>query len=279
MTYTMAYGRMTSDLDLCPFTYIHTHAHARMHTHVHYIYSDTVSRCAVFCSFISATECCKTEGIVDVFQVVKALRIQKPGSVLTVVSMSYLIVSNQENLYSPLLPVSLHHCYIYEQLLYCGFPYWMSLITSVARSFCMYHLYVCLYSNGSVVLTQPCTIWCVHLLICDRKKNYEHINWSLSFKTQTAQLVNSSVLNKATAVTYYIQTDSILNCLRTILLSCNIIAVFHCRNSTVSYLIWCCCSSSHSTFTQISSNFHRSKHWQILKLTLWWRQYQYMTSR
>ena len=31
-------------------------------------------------------ECCKTEGIVDVFQVVKALRIQKPGSVLTVVS-------------------------------------------------------------------------------------------------------------------------------------------------------------------------------------------------
>ena len=39
--------------------------------------------CGVFCSFISATECCKTEGIVDVFQVVKALRIQKPGSVLT----------------------------------------------------------------------------------------------------------------------------------------------------------------------------------------------------
>ena len=49
-------------------------------------HSNTVSRCGVFCSFISATECCKTEGIVDVFQVVKALRIQKPGSVLTVVS-------------------------------------------------------------------------------------------------------------------------------------------------------------------------------------------------
>ena len=29
---------------------------------------------------------CKTEGVVDVFQVVKALRIQKPGAVLTVVS-------------------------------------------------------------------------------------------------------------------------------------------------------------------------------------------------
>ena len=53
-------------------------------------HSDTVSRCGVFCSFISATECCKTEGIVDVFQVVKALRIQKPGSVLTVVSMNNL---------------------------------------------------------------------------------------------------------------------------------------------------------------------------------------------
>ena len=30
-------------------------------------------------------ECCKTESIVDVFQVVKALRIQNSGSVLTVV--------------------------------------------------------------------------------------------------------------------------------------------------------------------------------------------------
>jgi len=40
----------------------------------------------VFCSLINATECCKTEGIVDVFRVVKALRIQKPGCVLSVVS-------------------------------------------------------------------------------------------------------------------------------------------------------------------------------------------------
>ena len=55
--------------------------------------SDTVSRCGVFCSFISTIECCKTEGIVDVFQVVKALRIQKPGSVLTVVSMSVVCTS------------------------------------------------------------------------------------------------------------------------------------------------------------------------------------------
>ena len=55
-------------------------------------HSDTVSRCGVFCSFINATECCKTEGIVDVFQVVKALRNQKPGSVLTVVSLNNLHV-------------------------------------------------------------------------------------------------------------------------------------------------------------------------------------------
>ena len=60
------------------------------HTHTHTAHSDTVSRCGVLCSFINATECCKTEGIVDVFQVVKALRIQKPGSVLTVVSMGNL---------------------------------------------------------------------------------------------------------------------------------------------------------------------------------------------
>ena len=49
--------------------------------------SDTVSRVGVFCSLVNAIEMCKTEGVVDVFQVVKALRIQKPGAVLTVVSM------------------------------------------------------------------------------------------------------------------------------------------------------------------------------------------------
>ena len=35
-----------------------------------------------------------------------------------------------------------------------------------------------------------------------------------------------------------------------------IVAVFHCRNNIVSYLIWCCCFLSHSTSTQISSNFN-----------------------
>ena len=51
-------------------------------------HSDTVSRSGIFCALMNAMECCKTEGTVDVFQVVKALRIQKPGAVPTVVSQS-----------------------------------------------------------------------------------------------------------------------------------------------------------------------------------------------
>ena len=56
-----------------------------------YISSDTVSRVGVFCSLVNAIEMCKTEGVVDVFQVVKALRIQKPGAVLTAVSETLVI--------------------------------------------------------------------------------------------------------------------------------------------------------------------------------------------
>ena len=48
--------------------------------------SDTVSRSAVFCAITTTIEKCKTEGVVDVFQVVKAMRVQKPGAVRTVVS-------------------------------------------------------------------------------------------------------------------------------------------------------------------------------------------------
>lgn len=50
--------------------------------------SDTVSRCGVFCALLNCIECCKTESTVDVFQAVKALRLQKPGMVQTVVSWS-----------------------------------------------------------------------------------------------------------------------------------------------------------------------------------------------
>ena len=49
-------------------------------------YSDTVSRSGMFCAIVTTIERCKTEGVVDVFQVVKALRVQKPGAVANVVS-------------------------------------------------------------------------------------------------------------------------------------------------------------------------------------------------
>ena len=48
--------------------------------------SDTVSRSGMFCATATAIDQCKTEGVVDVFQVVKVLRLQKPGAVTTVVS-------------------------------------------------------------------------------------------------------------------------------------------------------------------------------------------------
>ena len=51
-------------------------------------FSDTVSRSGMFCAIATTIERCKTEGVVDVFQVVKALRVQKPGAVQTVVSTS-----------------------------------------------------------------------------------------------------------------------------------------------------------------------------------------------
>ena len=50
------------------------------------LYSDTVSRSGMFCAIVTTIERCKTEGVVDVFQVVKALRVQKPGAVTSVVS-------------------------------------------------------------------------------------------------------------------------------------------------------------------------------------------------
>ena len=52
--------------------------------------SDTVSRSGMFCAIATTIERCKTEGVVDVFQVVKALRVQKPGAVTTVVSNNLL---------------------------------------------------------------------------------------------------------------------------------------------------------------------------------------------
>ena len=49
-------------------------------------YSDTVTRSGIFCAAATIIEKCKSENIVDVFQVVKTQRINKPGSVPTPVS-------------------------------------------------------------------------------------------------------------------------------------------------------------------------------------------------
>ena len=51
-----------------------------------FIFSDTVTRSGMFCAMATIIDRCKTEGVVDVFQVVKALRVQKPGVVPTLVS-------------------------------------------------------------------------------------------------------------------------------------------------------------------------------------------------
>ena len=56
-------------------------------------YSDTVTRSGMFCSMATVIDRCKTEGVVDVFQVVKALRVQKPGAVPTLVNFLHTLIS------------------------------------------------------------------------------------------------------------------------------------------------------------------------------------------
>ncbi|XP_064386430.1 receptor-type tyrosine-protein phosphatase alpha-like isoform X2 [Halichondria panicea] len=46
--------------------------------------SDTATRSGMYCSVATTIDRCKTEGVVDVFQVVKALRVHKPGAVPSV---------------------------------------------------------------------------------------------------------------------------------------------------------------------------------------------------
>ncbi|XP_064386419.1 uncharacterized protein LOC135334961 isoform X2 [Halichondria panicea] len=46
--------------------------------------SDTATRSGIYCSVATTIDRCKTEGVVDVFQVVKALRVHKPGAVPSV---------------------------------------------------------------------------------------------------------------------------------------------------------------------------------------------------
>ena len=47
--------------------------------------SDIVSCSGVYCSLSIALEQCKTEGVIDVFQVTKAVKRSKPGAVTTLV--------------------------------------------------------------------------------------------------------------------------------------------------------------------------------------------------
>lgn len=50
-----------------------------------FLFSDTVTRSAMFCAIVTIIDRWKTEGVVDVFQVIKDLRVQKPGAVPTLV--------------------------------------------------------------------------------------------------------------------------------------------------------------------------------------------------
>ena len=62
-----------------------------------FVHSDTVTRCAMFCSIYNTIERCKLEGVVDVFQAVKSLRIHRPGAIQTVVSWTYTIQYSSEH--------------------------------------------------------------------------------------------------------------------------------------------------------------------------------------
>ena len=64
----------------------------------------------MFCAIATTIERCKTEGVVDVFQVVKALRVQKPGAVRTVVRMAWYLPYT--------LPISLRIHFIFLQVQY-----------------------------------------------------------------------------------------------------------------------------------------------------------------
>ena len=52
------------------------------------IFSDTVSRSCVFCAIVTTINRCNAEGVIDIFRVVKELRIQKPEGVPTLVKIN-----------------------------------------------------------------------------------------------------------------------------------------------------------------------------------------------
>ena len=54
----------------------------------------------MYCAVSNALEQCKTEGVVDVFQVTKAVRMQKPGAVTTLVIPYNITVTVNSILYT-----------------------------------------------------------------------------------------------------------------------------------------------------------------------------------
>ena len=75
-----------------------------------FVCRNTVSRSAIFCAVATTIERCKTEGVVDVFQVVKAMRAQKPGAIQTLVRMGEVYCINVMYLFTTTGTVSLHFC-------------------------------------------------------------------------------------------------------------------------------------------------------------------------
>ena len=55
--------------------------------------SDTVSRSGIFCASMTAIECFKVATTVNIYQIVKSLRNQKPGAILTVVSPNHPLLT------------------------------------------------------------------------------------------------------------------------------------------------------------------------------------------
>ena len=70
----------------CRFVYNECIESVSLTTPLPHPLSDTATRSGLFCAIATTIDRCKTEGVVDVFQVVKALRVHKPGAVPSLVS-------------------------------------------------------------------------------------------------------------------------------------------------------------------------------------------------
>lgn len=75
--------------------------------------SDTVSRSAIFCAAVNAIERFKADNIVDIYQIVKCLRLQKTQAIMSVVStLSCTLKAYCEPMYALIGTVFSHllHC-------------------------------------------------------------------------------------------------------------------------------------------------------------------------